>query len=150
VEVIHFTVGATDPLPSLLAHGARSVPLAEGNGQTRLSCLHLAAGSQLSEPLATYDCALLLVHGHVIFTMIETEYLPDPTILMRLDMYAGMGLVVKSTEHYTLESVGGAILLAVESPRLDATLSGISTPARIAGQRWPSEDLPKRLSLFRR
>jgi hypothetical protein len=62
VEVIHFTVGATDPLPSLLAHGARSVPLAEGSGQTRLSCLHLAAGSQLSEPLATYDCALLLVH----------------------------------------------------------------------------------------
>jgi len=42
-------------------------------------------------------------------------------------------------KRYTLESEQGAILLVVEAQELKATRQGISTPQRIAGQRWPGD-----------
>jgi hypothetical protein len=56
----------------------------------------------------------------------------------------GMGIVVKVSDPYRLESDRGAIVLTLESEQLEATAMGISTPARILGQRRPGEELPWR------
>jgi hypothetical protein len=133
MQVIHFTRGATDPLKDFCAKGTGFVPLVDGGGDAHVSCLHLSAGAQISEPPATHDCALLVVHGHVIMTVEDSG--------ARLDLYSGVGAVLKAGEHYGLESPLGAIVLAVESQRLEPTRRGISTPGRIAGQRWPGEDV---------
>ena len=57
----------------------------------------------------------------------------DWKIAMRL------GVVIKSRQHHSLHSPTGAVAIAVESGRLQATQEAISTPERIMGQRWPGE-----------
>jgi hypothetical protein len=40
MHVIHFTHSATDPLVSFDAEGVHFVPLADGKGDTHVSCAH--------------------------------------------------------------------------------------------------------------
>jgi len=129
MQVIHFTHGATDPLEN--ASRSALIDLANGRGDTRISCLHLAAGAEILEPPATHDCAVLLVHGRITLAAADTG--------LRLELLAGVGVLVKTGERYTLESEQGAILLVVEAQELKATRQGISTPQRITGQRWPGD-----------
>ena len=52
-----------------------------------------------------------------------------------------MGAVFERHEPYTLEADTAAIVLIVEAAELTADACGISTPQRIAGQRWPSDTM---------
>jgi hypothetical protein len=128
MQVIHFTEGATDLLWGFRAEGTRFVPLADGDGDVHVSCLHLLPGAFISEPPVTHDCAVLIVHGYVVVV-------GD----CRLDLYAGVGFVVNAGERYSLESSEGAILIVAEPRSLEATSCGRSTPQRIMGQRWPGD-----------
>ena len=130
MQVIHFTEGATDPLKGFGAQSVRFVSLAAGGGDTHLSCLYVDAGARIDQPSTSHDCASLLVHGQGIFA---------GEFGLRLDLSAGVGLVLKAGERYRLESARGGILLLVESAVLAATKRGLSTPSRIMGQRWPGE-----------
>jgi len=127
--VIHFTQGATDPLNGFSASGASFVPLADGTGDTHISCLHLEQGASIAAPSITHAATLLVVHGRItIVTHIEA----------RIQFSGGMGAVFTDHEPYTIESDTGAIVLIVEAADLKPHARGISTPQRIAGQRWPS------------
>ena len=130
MHVIHFTVGATDPLLAFAARRVRLVPLAHGES-VRVSCLHLSAGSALRQPPKTFDCTLLLVHGEMMFTLSAPS--------MRLKLSAGVGVALGAGETYMLESAEGAIVVVIESPHLQAHECGISSPERIWGARWPGE-----------
>jgi hypothetical protein len=132
MRVIHFTLGATDPLATFRALRTNFVPLAEGEGDVQVSCLHFAEDSAILEPPTTHACVLLIVHGRVDFNLIQ------PT--MHLQLWAGMGIVLEATERYTLASRTSAILIIVEALHLKPHSRGISTPARIEGQRWPGEE----------
>jgi hypothetical protein len=133
MRVIHFTQGATDPLNTFDAKGVRFVPLADGSGDTHVSCAHLDPGAKIDAPSLTHAAALLIVHGRVI---IVTE---DPE--SRIDFYGGMGGVFEKHERFTVHSEAGAILLIVECEELTPHRRGISSPERIAGQRWPSDSV---------
>jgi hypothetical protein len=112
------------------------LPLADGNGNSHISCLHLEGNAKVSSPSLTHAAALLVVHGRIT---IET---PIPQI--RIDIYAGSGCIVEKDEAYSLKSEEGAILLIVESEKLTAharAMSTQSTPQRIAGATWPSDTL---------
>jgi hypothetical protein len=63
LQTIHFTRGATDPLNSFGAKGARFLPLADGDGDTHVSCLYLEEGARIAWPSRTHAAALLVVHG---------------------------------------------------------------------------------------
>jgi hypothetical protein len=127
--VIHFTRGATDPLKFFDATGARFVPLVEGQGSSHVSCLHLDSNARIASPSLTHAAALLVVHSRITVT----------THQFKIDIHAGMGCVFDKHEPYSLTSEIGAILLIMESDQLVAHERGISTPARIAGARWPSD-----------
>jgi hypothetical protein len=131
MDVIHFTKGATDPLESFGASGACFLPLADGQGDTHLSCLHLKKGGKIAAPSITHAAALLVVHGLVT---IESE------IGARINFSGGMGAMFGPNEPYTLKSETGAILILVECQELTAHARAISTPQRIAGATWPGEE----------
>jgi hypothetical protein len=133
VRVIHFTSGATDPLREFRSRGARFVPLADGFGDTHVSCLQLVAGGRIPKLPLTQACALLIVRGDVVFTA---------SMGSRLDLSAGTGLVMEAGGHCGLESRNGATLILVEVQLLEAHECGISTPQRIRGEGWPDEALP--------
>jgi hypothetical protein len=135
MQVIHFTAGATDPLKQFRAGRTGFVPLADGWGDVHVSCLHLSAGARVCEPPVTHASTLLVVHGVVTFTAVE------PRVVV--EVFSGMGVVTTRGERYSLETSGGAIVMVVEAPVLEAHARGVSTPARIAGQRWPGEALPR-------
>ena len=132
MRVIHFTRPAADPLKSFGATGASFLPLADGQGDTHLSCLHLEKGGKIEAPSISHAAALLIVHGRVT---IESE------IGARINFSGGMGAVFNPDEPYTLTSEIGAILLLVESQELTAHARAISTPQRIEGATWPSDSL---------
>lgn len=134
MQVIHFTRGAADRLDGFRARETALVNLANGEGTSQISCLHLARGAQVLEPPATHACALLLVHGRMTVTATNTG--------MRLAVEAGVGVTVEAGERYTLESETGAVVIAIDAQHIEPTPAGISTPGRIAGQRWPGEDEP--------
>lgn len=136
MQVIHFTRGAADLLDGFRAREAALVNLANADGASQISCLHLAPGAQVLEPPATHDCALLLVHGRMTVTAHDTG--------VRLALEAGVGITVGTGERYTLESETGAIVIAIDAPRINPTAAGISTPQRTGGQRWPGEEAPSR------
>jgi hypothetical protein len=48
MQVIHFTHGATDPLKGFGATGASFLPLADGEGNSHISCFHLETGAKIS------------------------------------------------------------------------------------------------------
>jgi redox-sensitive bicupin YhaK (pirin superfamily) len=137
MDVIHFTKRAADPLKAFGAAAAAPavsfLPLADGEGDTHISCLHLEMGGKIEAPSITHAAALLVVHGRLT---IET-----PTPQIRIDLHAGSGCIVEEDEAYSLKSEEGAILLIVESKELTAHARAISTPQRIAGATWPSDTL---------
>jgi redox-sensitive bicupin YhaK (pirin superfamily) len=122
--VIHFTHGATDPLRSFDSSGPSFLPLADGNGNSHISCLHLERNAKVSSPSLTRAAALLVVHGRIT---VETQ----PQI--RIDLHTGSGCIVEKSEAHSLKSDEGAILLIVESEELTAHARAMSTPQRIAG-----------------
>jgi hypothetical protein len=132
MRVIHFTHRATDPLESFDATGASFLPLADGEGDTHISCIHLDMNGKIEAPSITHAAALLVVHGRVT---IESD------IGARISFWGGMGALFSPNEPYTLTSETGAILLIVESQELTAHAHAISTPQRIAGATWPSDSL---------
>lgn len=131
MDVIHFTKGATDPLTAFAAKGGAFVPLADGDGELHLGCLHLDPGAEIRAPSLSHAAALLIVHGRIIVSTVEP--------FIRIDFSGGMGCVFESNEAYSLRSETGAIVLVVESSWLAAHRRGISTPQRIAGQTWPGD-----------
>jgi mannose-6-phosphate isomerase-like protein (cupin superfamily) len=132
VQVIHFTEGATDQLWGSRGRGVRFVTLMEGNGDVHVTCLHLSPGAHISDLSATHDRAALVLHGKVVVHGGETG--------ARLDLRPGVGVVVPAGERFSIDTAEKAIVLTMEAQWLDATLAGISTPARIQGQRWPGEE----------
>jgi redox-sensitive bicupin YhaK (pirin superfamily) len=133
MRVIHFTHPAADPLKGFDASGASFLPLADGLGDTHISCLHLEMGGKIEAPSITHAAALLIVHGRVTIEPADTG--------ARINFSGGMGAVFSPNEPYTLKSETGAILLLVESQELIAHARAISTPQRIAGATWPSDSL---------
>jgi mannose-6-phosphate isomerase-like protein (cupin superfamily) len=129
MDVIHFTQGATDPLNAFDSIGVRFLPLADGQGDTHVSCAHLNPGAEIQAPSLTHAAALLVVHGRITVTTPEA----------RIDIHAGMGCVFEKGEPYSLRSDAGAILIILESDQLVTNRRGVSTPERIAGQTWPSD-----------
>jgi hypothetical protein len=73
MRVIHFTHGAADPLESSGAEGAHFLPLADGNGDTHVSCVHLRSGTTISAPSLTHAATLLIVHGRITITSEYSE-----------------------------------------------------------------------------
>ena len=65
MQIIHFTEGATDGLEGFEARDVRSVPLADGSGDTRLTCFHLSPKAYILDPPITDANALLVVSGRV-------------------------------------------------------------------------------------
>jgi hypothetical protein len=131
MNIIHFARGATDPLKGFDAEGAHYVPLADGHGDTHLSCVHLESGATINAPSLTHAAALLVVHGCITITRLNTT--------TNINVHAGMGAVFEPQEPYTFNSEPGAILIVVEAEHLLPHERGISLPERIAGQAWPSD-----------
>jgi hypothetical protein len=138
MDVIHFTERATDPLTGFDATGARFLALIDGEGNSHISCVHLDSGASIQAPSITHAAVLLCVHGRFA---VATE-IPKA----RIDIYAGVGAVFDKGERYIIESPAGAIVLIIEADRLTAHASGISTPERMAGARWPSDTSDMRAS----
>ena len=131
MKVIHFTSAAADPLESFSSADASFLPLADGNGNSHISGLHLERNATVSSPSLTHAAALLVVHGRMT---VET---PNPQI--RIEIHAGSGCIVEKDEAYSLKSEEGAILLIVENQELTAHARAVSTPQRIAGATWPAD-----------
>ena len=123
---------AADALTGFSALGASFLPLADGQGDTHISCLHLETGGKVESPSLSHAAALLIVHGRVTI-----EQAPGP----RIHFSGGMGAVFEQNEPYTLKSETNAIILIVESQQLTAQARAISTPQRIEGATWPSDTL---------
>jgi hypothetical protein len=132
MDVIHFTRGATDPLKGFGATGARFLPLADGTGDTHVSCLHLEQGGKISAPSISHAATLLVVHGRITITT---------HLDARIQFSGGMGALFTDHEPYTIESDAGAIVLTVEAEELTPHPCDILTPTRIAGRTWPSDAL---------
>lgn len=125
------TRAATDPLQGFGASATSFLPLADGQGDTHISCLHLEMGSKIEAPSVTHASALLCVHGRIT---VATE---SPKT--QINVHAGMGAVLEKDEAYSLQSEEGAILLIVEAQELTPHARATSTPKRIAGATWPSD-----------
>lgn len=131
IHIIHFTRAASDPLQSFSGSRAFFLPLADGECDTHISCLHLEMGGKVSSPSLTHACLLLCVHG----CLTVTTQLPQSQV----DLHVGMGAVVEKRKPYSLKSEEGAIVLIAESEELTAHPRAISTPQRIAGAMWPTD-----------
>jgi hypothetical protein len=131
MDIIHFTRGATDPLDAAGVRGAHFLPLADGEGETHVGCVHLDPGATLDAPSLTHAAALLVVHGRI--------QIAGKAPFTRIQVHSGMGCVFEKDEPYSLQSEIGAIVLIVESDHLKAHARGISNPERITGQTWPSD-----------
>jgi hypothetical protein len=131
MNIIHFTERATDPLKGFDAAGARFLPLADGEGNSHISCLHLETNARIEAPSITHATALLVVHGCITVT---TQF-PKT----KINIHAGSGCVLEKNEPYSLDSDSGAVILIVECHKLSAQTRAISSPQRIAGATWPSD-----------
>jgi hypothetical protein len=136
MHIIHFTRAATYPLNSLGSSSAFFLPLADGQGDTHISCLHLDMNGKIEAPSITHAAALLVVHGRITIEPHDTH--------ARINIHAGMGAVFTPNEPYALKSETGAIVLIVESQELTATARAISTPQRIEGATWPGDQTSAR------
>jgi hypothetical protein len=133
MNIIHFTRAAADPLNSLGSSSAFFLLLADGQGNSHISCLHLETHGKIEAPSIIHAAALLVVHGRVTIEPHDTH--------ARINIHAGMRAVFNPNEPYILKSETGASLLIVETEELTATPRAISTPQRIAGATWPSDSL---------
>ncbi len=85
VDVIHFTHGAADPLTGFDSTGVRFLLLADGHGDTQLSCVHLDPGAKIEAPPLTHAATLLVIHGRITITRLVGA--------TNINIYAGMGCV---------------------------------------------------------
>jgi hypothetical protein len=134
MNIIHFTRGATDPLNDFGATGADFLPLADGHGDSRVSCVHLNPNASINAPALSHASALLVVHGRITITSERGNS-------RNINISAGMGGVFAAHETYTFRSDLGAILLIVGAQQISAHERAISSPQRIAGQTWPCEGM---------
>lgn len=134
MQIVHFSENAADPLTAFGADRASFVPLADGGGDTHVSCLHLEPGGTVTAPSIDHAATLLVVHGRLNFTSRGGHDID-------LTLHAGMGCVVTAQEPYAFQTDLGAIILIVESTTLSPHARGISSPDRIAGATWPSDVL---------
>ena len=132
MQVIHFTEGATDQLWGSRGRGARFVTLVEATGDVHVTCLHLSPGAYISDLSVTHDRSVLVIHGKVILRGGEPEH--------RLDLSAGVGVIIPAGQRFSIDSTEKAIVMTLEAQWLDPSLAAISTPARIEGQGWPGEE----------
>ena len=79
-------------------------------------------------PPATYAQLYLVVNGRANGTFDHG---------LRIEIWAGVGFVLEASESCRLESMAGAVLIAVESAGMTADPCGLSLPERVRGQRWP-------------
>jgi redox-sensitive bicupin YhaK (pirin superfamily) len=121
MDVIHFTLGATDLM------------LFPGTRGAHIGCVHLEPGATVQSPSLTHAAALFVVHGRIEVTADASGKIAW--------LSGGMGCVLKRGEAYSLQSEPGAIVLVVEAHTLMANIRGISSPERINGQTWPSDVL---------
>jgi hypothetical protein len=54
-----------DPLEAFDATGASFLPLAEGYGDTHISCFRVNMGGKIEAPSITHDAALFVAHGRI-------------------------------------------------------------------------------------
>ena len=99
MDIIHFTLAATDPLKAFSASGASFLPLVEGLGNSHISCLHLEKDGKIQAPSISHSAALLCIHGCL---SVKTPF-PETQI----NLHAGMGAVFEPNEHYILKSDTG-------------------------------------------
>jgi hypothetical protein len=130
VNVIHFTQGATDPLYTVESLVC-TVALADAPPDLHLSCMHLLDGAQIDMPPRGTECVLLSAYGKWTLRCRETETC--------LTLSGGVGAVLQVGEEYSIGSEEGAVILILECSGLKANRAGISSPARIIGQRWPGD-----------
>jgi len=129
MDILHFTPGSLDP-DNVRRHGTVAhMPLASGQGELELSCLHLSPGGHIAVPPVQHAQLLLIVNGRAEATF------PNG---MRLNPSAGMGLFMQAGEGCQLASATGAVILTIEADQLGPDPCGISHPERVMGQRWPS------------
>jgi hypothetical protein len=131
MKVIHFTEGAADFFESSRVSLTKFVPLLQGTGDTYVTCLHLLPGAMMVELPTSQACALIVVSGFMTVNTFE----PNVSVELR----AGVGVVIEEGEGYSLESREGAIMIAVNTERLNVSQEALSTPERITGQIWPGE-----------
>ena len=122
MQVIHFTAGAMDWLSASRAGLTRLVPLARGDGDLQLYCVHLIPGTHIVDPSTTHDSAVLVVNGEVLL---------QEDVGCRTELLSGMGAIIKAGQSYRLECARGAIVLTLESRHLKGPEEGISAPASV-------------------
>lgn len=132
MQVIHFTEDATDQLWGSLGPGARIVTLLEATGDVHVTCLHLSPGSHISDLSVTHDRAALVVHGKVAIHGGKPEH--------RLDLSAGVGVIVPAGQRFSIDSAEKSIVLTMEAQWLESAFDEISTSASNPGERWPGEE----------
>ena len=129
MKVIHFTEGAADFFESSRVSLTKFVPLLQGTGDTYVTCLHLLPGAMMVELPTSQACALIVVSGFMTANTFE----PNVSVELR----AGVGVVIEEGEGYSLESREGAVVIAVNSEKLNVSKEALSTPERVMGQIWP-------------
>jgi hypothetical protein len=129
MDLVHFTPGSLDPDNVRRPNAAAILPLATGKGDLEISCLYLSPGGRISVPPSGQSQMIMMVNGKAQATF-PTGFGPR--------IYAGMGMLLHAGETCELQSDRGAVIITIEATKLEADLCGISMPARVMGQQWPS------------
>lgn len=129
MEIIHFTPGSLDADNVRRGGTTAHMPLVSGDGEFDVSCLYLAADSQIAVAPGKHAQLLLVVNGKLHATFPHG---------LRLEPSAGIGILLKEGESCQLESTTGAVIITLEGKQIEADPRGISTPRRVMGQQWPS------------
>ena len=134
MKVIHFTQGAAEYFDSSKDSLTKFIPLLQGTTETYVTCLHFLPGASVVELPTSQECALMVVSGAATVMNFEPRF--------TVDLWPGVGVVVEEGEGYALQTAQGAVVIAVNSERLNVSKEAISSPDRVAGQIWPGEDPP--------
>lgn len=130
MQIVHFTPDSLDPenarRPGAVAH----LPLASGLGELQVSCLYLAPNGRIAVAPTSQEQLLLVVNGKADAWLTLPHHL-------RIEISAGMGMLLRPEERCELNSETGAIFINVECDSLSADECGISTPERVMRQAWP-------------
>jgi hypothetical protein len=129
MDLVHFTPGSIGHDTARTPGAAAIMPLANGKGDVEISCLYLPPRGWVSVLLSDHSQLILTVNGKASATF-PTGFGPK--------IYAGMGMLLHAGETCRLDSVLGAVIIAIEATKLEADLCGISLPDRVMGQQWPS------------
>ncbi len=128
MQVLLFTPGCLD-LEGFRKNGTVAImSLAASSGESEVSCLCLAPGGSVTVPPATYAQLYLVVNGQVTGVFDHS---------LRIEIWAGVGIALEASDSCRLESIAGAVLIAVESAGITVDPCGLSVPERVRGQPWP-------------